>query len=100
MQREETKMNESQELTNENALIRKKLEDIAIQLNKGVEIDWKNSNQKKYFLAFDILEDDRVTDFTTTIKIEGPVYCLSSCFYDIAVREIGVDRLTRYLRGE
>lgn len=33
-------------------------------------------------------------------KVQGVVYCLSDDFVNVAEREIGVERLKKYLRGE
>lgn len=83
----------------ENILVHKQLQAIATRLNKGDKIDWSNNNQRKYFIAFNMLKEHKVIDQSITVRIPGIVYCLSQSFYDIAVREIGVHRLTRYLRG-
>ena len=81
-------------------LVRRQLEDIARRLNKGEKIDWKNSAQYKYLLYL----DDKINkiDWCRECRytVQGLVYCLDINFYKVAIREIGEERLKKYLRGE
>ena len=82
----------------EKILVRRMLEDIARRLNKGKEIDWM-SDQNKYFIylgASDIL----TFGSAFRAKTQGTIYCLDPCFLDVAIQEIGKERLKKYLRGE
>ena len=89
---------EQAEAEAEKILVRRMLEDIAKRLNKGKEIDWM-SDQSKYFIylgARDIL----TFGCTFVTKAQGTIYCLDPCFLDVAIQEIGKERLKKYLRGE
>ena len=90
---------EQAEAEAEKILVRRMLEDIAKRLNKGKEIDWNNGMQSKYYLY---LNNDGVIDSEDEFdcKTQGTVYCLDSDFYDVAIQEIGEERLKKYLRGE
>ena len=83
----------------EKILVRRMLEDIARRLNKGEKIDWKDKNQKKYFFAFDNKNEIFITDYCYCY-IKPAIYCLHSNFTDVAIKEIGEERLKKYLRGE
>lgn len=84
----------------EKILVRRMLEDIARRLNKGEKIDWKNEYQFKYGIYLRTTKD--AIDWTRTIntKIQGVIYCLDLNFYNVAIQEIGEERLKKYLRGE
>lgn len=91
---------EQAEAEAEKILVRRMLEDIARRLNKCVEIDWKNEYQFKYGIYLRTTKDE--IDWTRTIntKIQGVIYCLDLNFYNVAIQEIGEERLKKYLRGE
>lgn len=82
----------------ENILIRRQLEDIARRLNKGKEIDWYDSEQSKY--CIELYCNNIITNFYLAHKTQGTVYCLDKNFKDVAIQEIGKERLKKYLRGE
>ena len=79
-------------------LIRRKLEDIASRLNKDNEIDWNNSTQLKYCIYFDFVSNEIISCQTSRKKGQGTIYCLNKSFRNIAVEEIGKERLTKYLK--
>ena len=79
---------------------RAKLQRIADRLNNGEKIDWKSNNTTKYFLLFDYEKNCIVCDFYWTYKNQGTIYCLDENFKDIAIKEIGEEELTAYLKGE
>ena len=86
-------------------LVRHQLEDIAKRLNKGEKIDWSDNKQFKYYFYLykgDIYEayNNLICDFTQIKEQQGTVYCLNENFLDVAKREIGEDRLIKYIRGE
>lgn len=96
---------EQAEAEAEKILVRRQLADIAKRLNKGQKIDWSDDEQLKYYFylyrgnvygAYNKL----IFDLTRTKKQQGTVYCLDENFLDIAKREIGEDRLIKYIRGE
>lgn len=82
----------------EKILVRRMLENIAIRLNEGVKIDWNNYEQAKH--CIELYKNNIITNFYNAHKTQGTVYCLDRNFKDIAIQEIGEERLKAYLRGE
>lgn len=83
----------------EKILVRRQLENIARRLNKGEKFDWNKFYQPKYYIYlgnYGILLENS----TATSKSQGTVYCLDENFRDVAIKEIGEERLKKYLRGE
>lgn len=91
---------EQAEAEAEKILVRRMLEDIAKRLNKGKKIIWEDDNQDKYYIWFDTLQNIIREMEGYRYKIQGVVYCLDRNFRDVAIREIGEERLKKYLRGE
>ena len=84
----------------EKLLIEQELRDIARELNKGEEIDWEKSYQKKHYLGFNY-NINEINCFTNTnFKSQGIIYCLNKDFKDVAIEKIGEERLKKYLKGE
>ena len=83
----------------EKILVRRQLEDIARRLNKGQEIDWNDNNQLKYCIGFDF-PFNVINIGALYRKLQGSVYCLSDEFKDVAIQEIGEERLKKYFKGE
>ena len=83
----------------EKILVRRQLEDIARRLNKGQKIDWNDNNQLKYCVGFDF-PLDIISIGALYRKLQGSVYCLSDEFKDVAIQEIGEERLKKYFKGE
>lgn len=94
----QTREQAEQEL--EKILISRQLEDIARRLNRGRKIDWNNQEQDKYFIRFSYWEDRIRLETCWKNKMQGVIYCLDKNFLDVAKREIGEDRLIKYIRGE
>lgn len=92
------KTREQAETEVEKILVRRQLENIARHLNKGQRIDWYNNSQAK--LCIELYCDEIITNFYLAHKAQGTVYCLDEKFKDIAIREIGEERLKAYLKGE
>ena len=84
----------------EKLLIEQKLRDIAMELNKGKEIDWDNDIQDKYYLYYNFLNNEINYNSFTITKLQGIIYCLNENFKDVAKNRIGEERLTKYLKGE
>lgn len=91
---------EQAEAEAENILVRRQLEDMARRLNKGQKIDWDNKDQIKYAIHFNFFLDRIDSFYRLFLKEQGTVYCLDKKFLDVAIREIGEERLKAYLRGE
>ena len=83
----------------EKILVRRQLEDIARRLNKGQEINWNDNNQLKYCIGFDF-PLNIISIGALYRKLQGSVYCLSDKFKDVAIQEIGEERLKKYFKGE
>ena len=84
----------------EKILVRRQLEDIARRLNKGNKIDWDNSKQFKYFICIDSRDNEIIWDREVRYISQGVVYCLDINFCNVAIQEIGEERLKTYLKGE
>ena len=84
----------------EKVLTRRQLEDIARRLNKGKKIDWFDSDQYKYSLHFNFFLNKICITYNIYSKEQGSVCCLDESFLNIAIQEIGEERLKKYLRGE
>lgn len=92
------KTREQAEAEAEKILVRRMLEDIARRLNKSQKLDW-TKYQGKYFIELCHGEDLSI-DRCTICKRQGTVYCLDETFLDVAIREIGKERLKNYLRNQ
>ena len=84
----------------EKILVRRMLEDIARRLNKGEKPDWIKCYQKKYYLGYNQINSKITLECRTTIIAQGTVFCLDDKFLNVAIQEIGEDRLKKYLRGK
>ena len=102
------KTREQAETEAEKILVRRMLEDIARRLNRGRKIDWfndrkidwYNQEQDKYFIRFSYWEDRIRLETCWKNKVQGVIYCLDKKFLDVALKEIGEERLREYLKGE
>lgn len=83
----------------EKILVRRMLEDIARRLNKGQKIDWNDKEQTKYSIRLDTIDNKIIWDNEFLFTSQGTVYCLDRNFKDVAIKEIGQERLKKYLRG-
>ena len=82
----------------EKILVRRMLEDIARRLNRGRKIDWNDGEQCKWCIVYNTtfgFATYSVFGNTT----QGVVYCLDKNFYNVAIQEIGEQRLKKYLKG-
>ena len=84
----------------EKILVRRMLEDIARRLNKDNKIDWNNDKQFKYYICIDSRDNEIIWDREVRYISQGIVYCLDMDFYNVAIKEIGEERLIKYLRGK
>lgn len=91
---------EQAEAEAEKILVKRMLEDIARRLNKGEEIDYNDNTKCKYHLTYNIMKDRIEIEPCYNCVSVGVVYCLSMKFYNVAIQEIGEERLKKYLRGE
>lgn len=79
--------------------VKQQLRDIALRLNNGQEIDWKDNKQGKYCITLDFNKMNTLTYFNTSIKCVGEVYCLSEDFLDVAIQEIGEEKLIELIKS-
>ena len=93
------KTREQAEAEAEKILVRRQLEDIARRLNKGEKIDWSDENQYKWYIVYNTTFGFAIYSVSEN-TIQGVVYCLDKNFLNIAIQEIGEERLKKYLRGE
>lgn len=84
----------------EKILVRRMLEDIARRLNNGEKIDWNDEEQVKYSIYLDMIDNEINWDKQFRYISQGTVYCLDMNFFDVAIQEIGEERLKKYLRSE
>ena len=94
------KTKEEAETEAEKILVRRQLEDIARRLNKGQKIDWNDKEQIKYSICLDAINSEIIWDNEVQYISQGIVYCLDMNFYNVAIQEIGEERLKKYLRVE
>ena len=93
------KTREQAEQEAEKILIRRQLEDIARRLNKNKKIDWESESPRKYYLCVD-KNNYIYSSVCYSVKYQGTVYCLDKSFRDVAIQEIGEEKLKAYLEGE
>lgn len=84
-----------------NKLNYKRLENIALKLNKGVEIDWKDPEQKKYCIFYDCITDElyQFKNRDNGVKFLGAIYCLDKNFAKVAMEELGPKVLKEICMG-
>lgn len=91
---------EQAEAEAEKILVRRMLEDIARRLNKGKKINYEDNTQCKFCIVYNIVKDRIEIDSDYNCIRVGVVHCLSMNFYNVAIQEIGEERLKKYLKGE
>jgi len=79
--------------------VKTQLENIALRLNDGVNMDWNDRNQIKHGIFYDYGQKSLRLGDCLDNKYEE-TYCLSLDFKDVAIREIGEERLLKYFKGE
>ena len=89
---------EQAEAEAEKILVRHQLEDIARRLNKGEKVKW-NGDMRNYSINFDHTTGKLTQDYNLFCQ-RADVYCLDENFLQVAIQEIGEERLKKYLRGE
>lgn len=80
--------------------IETKLKNIAERLNNKEKIDWKNADQKKYYIFYDYFYNRINCVYIFTDNYQGCIYCLDKNFLGEAKKEIGEDNLIKYFKGE
>lgn len=93
------KTEEEAELEKEKILVRRMLENISGRLNEGKEMVWGRGTAQKYHIYFDHETASLELGPYICCQSEGVVYCLSDKFLEVAKKEIGEERLIRYIKG-
>lgn len=84
----------------ENTITKRELRDLALELNRGVKIDWKDYNQCKFFLYYSSEDDALLSSYCYAGQITlGQIYCLDFRFLEIAQERIGKERLVRLIKS-
>lgn len=81
-----------------NILTKQQLKYLALELNNGVEIDWKNDRQPKHYLYIDHDINLLTTEYAVTVQ-ENIVYCLNNQFLKIAKERIGEEKLIKLIKS-
>ena len=84
-------------IVSENRLTYQQLKDIALRLNKGREIDWKNNMQAKYYNYFNYNSEGFKSGSDYRAKNLNEIYCLDEDFLDIALEVIDEEKLKQLL---
>lgn len=94
------KTEEEAEDYKENLLTKQALKDLALELNNGVEIDWQNLSQSKFYIYLNF-DCKRIlnSDDTTCYKELGGVHCLDENFLTIAKDRMGEERLIKLIKS-
>lgn len=97
------KTSQEAEKSYNNLIITQKLKDIALRLNNGVEIDWKNEEQEKFAIVLHHSNYQNKLELSIEnfyeLKYGGSIYCLSPKFLKTAIKEIGEKELIEYIEG-
>lgn len=89
------KTQEEAEKVAEKIKIYVELKDLAEELNEGVELDWENEYQPKYYIYKDFKNKKLDGNCVYELKDLGQIYCLNSNFLKIAIERIGEERLMK-----
>lgn len=83
----------------ENLLTKQALKDLALKLNKGVEIDWEDTQQDKHCILFDNFENKLIHTAQPIWQYVGNVYCLNEDFFDIAKQQLSKEKLIKLIKS-
>lgn len=83
----------------ENLLTKQALKDLALELNNGVEINWENQEQWKFYIYFNYSENQLCTYFHSLGQNLLMTYCLNKDFLDIAKERIGEEKLIKLIKS-
>ena len=82
----------------ENLLTKQALKDLALELNNGVEIDWKNEEQPKFYIYYNYDRNLLSSHWYYVVKTQD-VFCLNNEFLTIAKDRIGEEKLTKLIKS-
>ena len=92
------KTEQEAEYYKENLLTKQALKDLALELNNGIEIDWKSEKQDKYYLYLDYQTNTLSMNWVYTEQ-ENTTYCLNAEFLVIAKDRIGEEKLIKLIKS-
>lgn len=82
----------------ENILTKQALKGLALELNNGVEIDWKDKRQNKYVVSYS--NDFEILTFANSYhKDLGQIYCLDNQFLTIAKDRISEEKIIKLIKS-
>ena len=83
----------------ENLLTKQQLKDLALELNNGVEIDWSDDEQLKFYIYFGRFQQVLDREYNVGCSELGQVYCLDENFLTIAKDRIGEEKLIKLIKS-
>lgn len=82
----------------ENLLTKQALKDLALELNNGVEIDWKSEEQEKHYLYLNH-QTNVLNMYWVRAEQENTTYCLNAEFLVIAKARVGEEKLIKLIKS-
>lgn len=80
----------------DNVLIKQQLKDLALELNNGVAIDWRDDTQIKYYIY---LAPSGLYIDSTNRQVVSQVCCLSNLFLSEALAKIGKENIIKLIKS-
>ena len=83
----------------QNLITYQQLKDIALRLNKGQKIEWENKEQNKYYIYYNYIPqlNKFICSYENIGQSLNTVYCLNKKFLNVALSEIGEEKLKQLL---
>lgn len=82
----------------ENLLTKQALKDLALELNNGVEVDWKSGEQDKHYLYLDH-QTNALSMYWVRVEQYSNIHCLNPTFLIIAKERIGEEKLIKLIKS-
>lgn len=92
------KAGQEAEAYKENLLTKQALKDLALELNNGVEIDWKSGKQDKHYLYLDH-QTNALSMYWVRAEQDNNIHCLNAEFLIIAKARIGEEKLIKLIKS-
>ncbi len=89
---------EEAEIHIQNLITYQQLKDIALRLNNGQDINQGDYYKDKYYIYYDKEKEEFLLDFDCTAQSLNVVYCLDENFLNVALSEIGEEKLKQLLK--
>lgn len=77
-----------------------KLRDLAATLSENEPVDWSSPDQYKFYIYYDNHYNSLLQGSLCYTKNAGCIYCTSSKFLDVAIEEIGEEKLKELFENE